>query len=88
MNMMCSNRWAKPVRPGCSSDEPTWYQILTATSGTEWSSCTITWSPFGSVKVSNGTRRDWADSRTAGLADSNPSSTAKAGMRNVTGPLA
>src|SRR3954471_19587038 len=31
MNMMCSNRWANPVRPTCSSPEPTWYQVSTAT---------------------------------------------------------
>ena len=30
---MCSNRCAKPVRPGRSFFEPTWYQRLTATSG-------------------------------------------------------
>ena len=27
-NIMCSNRWAKPVRPGASSCEPTWYQTF------------------------------------------------------------
>ena len=25
LNIMCSNRWAKPVRPGRSSFDPTWY---------------------------------------------------------------
>src|SRR4029079_13668066 len=30
---MCSKRWAKPVRPGRSFFEPTWYQRLTATRG-------------------------------------------------------
>ena len=30
---MCSKRWAKPVRPGRSSLEPTWYQTLTPTIG-------------------------------------------------------
>ena len=39
------------MRPGRSSDDPTWYQVLTVTIGTEWSSCTITFSPLGSVKV-------------------------------------
>ena len=49
--MMCSNRCANPVRPGRSSDEPTWYQVFTATTGTEWSSCRSTCSPLGSVNV-------------------------------------
>ena len=29
MNIRCSNRCAKPVRPGCSRAEPTWYHMLT-----------------------------------------------------------
>ena len=29
MNIRCSNRCAKPVRPGFSRAEPTWYQTFT-----------------------------------------------------------
>ena len=57
---MCSKRCAKPVRPGASRPVPTWYQTYTATSGSEWSSCTTTLSPLGRVKVSAGTERVWA----------------------------
>jgi hypothetical protein len=32
-NIRCSNRWAKPVLPGFSFLEPTWYQVFTATTG-------------------------------------------------------
>ena len=41
-NIRCSNRCAKPVRPGFSRADPTWYQTLTATCGTLWSSCRMT----------------------------------------------
>src|SRR6266702_2567741 len=44
--MMCSNRCAKPVRSSSSFWEPTWYQMLTAAIGIEWSSCRITSSPL------------------------------------------
>src|SRR5215208_4633263 len=44
---MCSKRWAKPVRPGDSFFEPTWYQTLTPTTGVEWSSWKMTLSPLG-----------------------------------------
>src|SRR2546423_3506346 len=44
---MCSKRCAKPVRPGVSFFEPTWYQTLTPTMGVEWSSWKMTRSPFG-----------------------------------------
>src|SRR5574340_738809 len=50
---MCSNRWAKPVRPGFSLAGPTWYQRFTATSGSRWSSTRITSSPFFSLYLSN-----------------------------------
>ena len=53
-NIMCSNRWAKPVRPTSSSLEPTWYQTLTATSGIEWSSWRMTSRPLDRVSFSNG----------------------------------
>ncbi len=46
---MCSNRWAKPVWPGRSFFEPTWYQRLTATSGRDGSRCRTTLSPLSSV---------------------------------------
>src|SRR5258708_39329641 len=48
-NMRCSNRWAKPVRPGGSSLEPIEYQMLTATTGALWSSWTTTRRPLGRV---------------------------------------
>ena len=44
---MCSKRWAKPVRPGFSSFEPTRYQRLTATTGVLWSSWSSTVNPLG-----------------------------------------
>ena len=50
--MMCSNKCADPVRPGRSSPDPTWYQMFTDTTGTEWSSWRITCKPLGSVNVS------------------------------------
>src|SRR5687767_12560105 len=46
-NMKCSNRCAKPVRPGVSWREPTTYQMLIATTGARWSGATITRSPLG-----------------------------------------
>ena len=49
LNIRCSNRCAKPVRPGDSSFEPTANQVLIVTIGCEWSSCRITVSPLGSV---------------------------------------
>src|SRR5438105_15350287 len=51
-NIMCSNKCAKPVRPGASFAGPTWYQRFTATMGKRWSSLTMTVSPFGNLKVS------------------------------------
>src|SRR5205085_9636373 len=53
---ICSNRWAKPVRPGRSFAEPTWYQRFTATIGAVWSSDSVTKSPFGNENVSIGMR--------------------------------
>ncbi len=52
MNIMCSNRWANPLRPSGSWALPTSYQTCTWTTGTEWSSWTMNWSPLSSVKVS------------------------------------
>src|SRR4051812_3114214 len=49
---MCSNKCAKPVRPGASFAGPTWYQRFTATIGKRWSSLTMTVSPLGNLKVS------------------------------------
>src|SRR5258708_33667744 len=49
--MRCSKRWAKPVRPGFSFFEPTWYQVLTATTGVLWSSCTSTVRPLGRTNL-------------------------------------
>ena len=54
MNIRCSNRCAKPVRPGDSSFDPTWYHTSTATRGLERSTWRITGSPFSSTNVSNG----------------------------------
>ena len=52
LNIRCSNRCAKPVRPAGSSFEPTLYQMLTATTGALRSSWTTTRRPLASVKVS------------------------------------
>src|SRR6476661_9750210 len=46
LNIRCSNRWAKPVLPGFSFLEPTWYQVSMATTGVLWSSCTSTVRPL------------------------------------------
>src|SRR5689334_21271446 len=64
--MTCSNRCANPVRPTTSFFEPTLYQTLTATVGVVLSGERITVKPFGSVNVSNGSRRvsDAAPART------------------------
>jgi hypothetical protein len=35
LNIMCSKRCAKPVRPGFSFFEPTWYHSDTCTIGVE-----------------------------------------------------
>src|SRR3954471_10709141 len=51
--MRCSNRCAKPVRPGRSFLEPTWYHWFTWTTGSLRSTWRTTWSPFGSVYFSN-----------------------------------
>src|SRR4051794_1474875 len=52
-NIMCSNRWANPVRPARSFFEPTWYHEFTWTIGSLRSTCRITWSPLGNVYFSN-----------------------------------
>src|SRR5690606_9592375 len=49
LNIRCSNRCAKPLRPAGSFLLPTPYQMLTATVGALRSSCTITFSPLGRV---------------------------------------
>src|SRR5262245_56673743 len=54
-NIMCSKRCAKPVRPGRSFLEPTWYQRLTWTIGSFRSTCRMTCRPLGSVYFSNST---------------------------------
>ena len=48
---MCSKKWAKPVRPGRSFFEPTWYHIWRCTIGVEWSSRKTTVMPLGSVVI-------------------------------------
>src|SRR5688572_18244975 len=50
---MCSNRWAKPVRPAASLAGPTWYQRFTATIGRPRFGLRTTSSPFGSVYFSS-----------------------------------
>ena len=47
----CSNRWAKPVRPGSSRAEPTRAASTTATTGSERSMWKMTRRPFSSSKV-------------------------------------
>src|SRR2546425_12915975 len=67
---MCSNKWAKPVRPGNSFAGPTWYHKFTATMGKRWSSERMTSRPFSSLYFSNfscGTSSG-ADLATAGFA--------------------
>ena len=44
---MCSKRCAKPVRPGFSFFEPTWYHWLTWTIGSLRSTCRMTCEPVG-----------------------------------------
>ena len=53
LNIMCSNRWAKPERPAGSSLEPTPYQTCTVTFDVERSSAVTTFSPLARVRVSN-----------------------------------
>ncbi len=48
-NIMCSNRWAKPVWPGSSFAAPTWYQMLVETVETCGSRDRITCNPLGST---------------------------------------
>ena len=57
-NIMCSKRWANPVRPGSSLTGPTWYHRLTDTIGNRAFWLRITSRPFGSVYFSNGRRGD------------------------------
>src|SRR5512143_364417 len=53
--MRCSKRWAKPVLPGFSFFEPTWYQTFTAAIGALWSSWTIKVRPLPSTYFWNDT---------------------------------
>src|SRR5687767_4679979 len=46
LNIMCSKRWANPVRPLRSSRDPTLYVTAIDTTGATWSSAIITRSPF------------------------------------------
>ena len=65
--MTCSNRWAKPVLPGCSCFEPTSYQRLMATTGARWSSATMRRRPLArrsSLKATVGT--GWSARRPPG----------------------
>src|SRR5687768_10951277 len=57
MNIRCSKRCAKPVRPSFSSPEPTWYQTFVVTTGTEWSSWMMTVRPLGRVSTVAGAGR-------------------------------
>ena len=68
-NIMCSNRWAKPVRPGFSSFEPTLYKTFTDTTGVLWSSWRMTVRPLGSVYFSTLSSGIWGfrDSTRRGL---------------------
>src|SRR5689334_15579350 len=50
LNMMCSNRWAKPLRLGGSFFDPTLYQTWTAVVGLEASCNVTTRRPLGSVR--------------------------------------
>src|SRR6266571_1056693 len=52
-NIMCSNRWANPLRPGVWLAAPTWYPTFTETCGRRWSSLRMTASPLGSRYFSN-----------------------------------
>ena len=45
-NIMCSRKWAMPVRPGCSSRLPTAYQIFMTTMGALWSGSSRARMPF------------------------------------------
>src|SRR5438046_2023870 len=45
---MCSKRWAKPVRPATTLAGPTWYQMLTATTGRRVSFRRMTSRPLAS----------------------------------------
>ena len=50
LNIMCSKKCAKPVRPGFSFFEPTWYQSSTWTIGVDLSWWRITTMPLGSTR--------------------------------------
>src|SRR5580692_11763904 len=86
-NIMCSKRWAKPVRPGRSLSGPTWYQRSTATSGRRWSSWVRTTRPLGMTNFSylrSGTFRGLAGGRVSAAlaigATARPHRSAKAVM--------
>jgi hypothetical protein len=54
LNIRCSNRWAKPVLPGLSFLDPTWYHTFTATMGALWSSLTIRVRPLSRTNLVKG----------------------------------
>src|SRR5688500_12457657 len=60
-NIKCSKRCAKPVRPGRSLAEPTWYHMFTDTTGTVVSRCRITVNPLARVNWVYGTLSSGAD---------------------------
>ncbi len=49
LNIMCSKKCAKPVRPGFSFFDPTWYHSSTWTMGVDLSWCSTTTMPLGST---------------------------------------
>src|SRR5689334_16582906 len=49
LNIMCSKRWANPLRFSGSLAGLAWYQRFTEASGGRWSSARITVSPFFSL---------------------------------------
>src|SRR5580704_14864234 len=56
-NIMCSKRWAKPVRSFGSIRKPMRYMTSTMTVGDAWFSLTTTRRPFGSFRYTMGTEK-------------------------------
>jgi len=54
-DIMCSNRWAKPVRPLGSIRNPILYMTSISTTGADVSGLTTTFRPLASVNDSKGT---------------------------------
>jgi hypothetical protein len=69
MNIRCSNKCAKPVRPARSMREPTPYDTFIAICGTEWSSLKMTTIPFDSVVFAKGIWMSWAAADQASVID-------------------